>query len=250
MSAGPFKCKAATVARPVAVRPLICTKSVRQAKWRDRRWRRGLNRGTIRPVCGSRDRVLSYLWPLHAGHAQASSSAAPPRRAPGAGRAHRRKGRTNSWRDAGSTRNGPRRGRGPVARPHAGSPHAPSRLPSPLIPPFADRADFPRRRPSSARASARAASSRWTSWARAWYSASSSGVKRPRSLRAISLFRRRAAAAGRRALAARTKVASSDSSFPSSNCRQARRRPELAPLCRREAIDRFEALLHAERVRC
>jgi hypothetical protein len=78
MSAGPFRCKAVTVARPVAVRPSICRKSVRQAKWRDQRWRRGLNRGTIRLVCGSRDRVLSYLWPLHAGHDQASSSAVLP----------------------------------------------------------------------------------------------------------------------------------------------------------------------------
>jgi len=76
--AGQFRCSAATVARPVAVRPSMSRKSVPQAKWRDQRWRRGLNRGTDRPVCGSRPCVFAYLWPLHAGHAQANSAAVLP----------------------------------------------------------------------------------------------------------------------------------------------------------------------------
>ena len=76
--AGQFRCSAATVARPVAVRPSMSRKSVPQAKWRDQRWRRGLNRGTDRPVWGSRAWVLAYLWPLHAGHAQANSAAVLP----------------------------------------------------------------------------------------------------------------------------------------------------------------------------
>ncbi len=42
--AGAFRCRAATVARPVAVRPSISKKPVPQAKCRDQRCRRGLNR--------------------------------------------------------------------------------------------------------------------------------------------------------------------------------------------------------------
>ncbi len=78
MSGRQLRCNASTVARPVAMRPSRRRRSARQAKWRDHRWRRGLNRGTVRPVRGSRARVLAYLWPLHAGHAQASSAAVLP----------------------------------------------------------------------------------------------------------------------------------------------------------------------------
>lgn len=78
MRAGQFKCSAAKVARPTAVRPSMSRKSLLQAKWRGQCWRRGLNNGTDRPVCGSRACVLSYLWPLHAGQAQANSAAELP----------------------------------------------------------------------------------------------------------------------------------------------------------------------------
>lgn len=77
-SAGQFRCSAVTVARQVAVRPSMRRKSAPQAKWRCQRWRRGWNRGTDRPLCGSAACVLAYLWPLHAGHAQAKSAAELP----------------------------------------------------------------------------------------------------------------------------------------------------------------------------
>jgi hypothetical protein len=60
------------------VRPKTCVKSLLQAKWRDHRCRRGLNNGTMRPVFESRARVFEYVWPLHDGHAQASSAGVFP----------------------------------------------------------------------------------------------------------------------------------------------------------------------------
>jgi hypothetical protein len=130
------------------------------------------------------------------------------RRAPGTGRARRQMGRTRRSRDDGSIRSSHRRGRAPAAGPAAGSLDAPSVPPLGSISAITVHIDFPLGRASSASASARAASIRWISCPRAWYSADSSGVSRPGSLLAISLWRRRSAVAGSRAGASRTNVAS------------------------------------------
>jgi hypothetical protein len=79
-SSGRLRCNASTVARPIAVRPMIRVKSLLHSKCSDHRWRRGLNSGTMRPVCGSRACVFVYLRALHQGHAQArlSNVVVPP----------------------------------------------------------------------------------------------------------------------------------------------------------------------------
>lgn len=77
-ASGRFNCNAVTVARPAAVRPITCSVSSLQAKWRVHDCRRGLNKRTRRRVCGSRAWVLACLWPLQAEQAQASSSSVSP----------------------------------------------------------------------------------------------------------------------------------------------------------------------------
>ena len=57
---GRFNLSVATVVRPVGVSPTTVNASER--KWSPRRCRRGLNKGTVRPVRGSRpDRLDSFL---------------------------------------------------------------------------------------------------------------------------------------------------------------------------------------------
>jgi hypothetical protein len=166
--AGQFRCSAATVARPVAVRPSMSKKSLPQAKWRDQRWRRGLNRERIARFADRWRAFWRTCDRCTPGTPKPVRALCCPHRAPAAGRVRRRRGHKRSWRDAGSTRNGHRRGRAPAAGLPAEWLHASSAQPSRPSAACTACTDWPRRRASSARASARLASMRWASWASHW----------------------------------------------------------------------------------